>query len=217
VFYRFLRDSGHGEEPPWLTQELEQDPGPAGIVRGALERRDALCLEAVDLFVSIYGAEAGNLALKIMARGGHWRRIRGAAGCARGEARGDAPMVECLRPIFETLAPGSDRGGRPFQKMIHNGIEHSLRDVALSGILTAIQNRAIGIGERIGSDSMGGQVRTRHHVRVRLFCQGDARPGRPRALAPPSRTLLMMATLPPGHSRGAARRPHPWRWIYGPL
>jgi len=71
--YRFLRDAGHGEEPPpWLTRELEQEPGPAGIVRGALERRDALCLEAVDLFVSIYGAEAGNLALKVMARGGVW-------------------------------------------------------------------------------------------------------------------------------------------------
>jgi glucokinase len=70
--YRFLRDSGHGEEPPWLTRELEQDPGPVVIVRAALERHDALCLEAVDLFVSIYGAEAGNLALKVMARGGVW-------------------------------------------------------------------------------------------------------------------------------------------------
>jgi glucokinase len=70
--YLFLRDSGHGEEPPWLTRELEQDPGPVVIVRAALERQDALCLEAVDLFVSIYGAEAGNLALKIMARGGVW-------------------------------------------------------------------------------------------------------------------------------------------------
>jgi glucokinase len=29
-------------------------------------------LEAVDVFVSIYGAEAGNLALKVMARGGVW-------------------------------------------------------------------------------------------------------------------------------------------------
>jgi glucokinase len=70
--YRFLRDSGHGEEPRWLTRELEQDPGPVVIVRAALDRQDALCLEAVDLFVSIYGAEAGNLALKVMARGGVW-------------------------------------------------------------------------------------------------------------------------------------------------
>jgi len=70
--YRFLRDAGRGEEPPWLTRELEQDPGPVVVVRAALERQDAVCLEAVDLFVSIYGAEAGNLALKVMARGGVW-------------------------------------------------------------------------------------------------------------------------------------------------
>ena len=32
--------------------------------------RDALCLEALDLFVQLYGREAGNHALKLMARGG---------------------------------------------------------------------------------------------------------------------------------------------------
>jgi glucokinase len=70
--YKFLRDQDHGQEPSWLTQEFSGDPPPVVIVRNALNRRSKLCLEAVDRFVSIYGAEAGNLALKVMARGGVW-------------------------------------------------------------------------------------------------------------------------------------------------
>jgi glucokinase len=70
--YTFLRDRGHGQEPSWLTQEFEEDPPPVVIVRNALNGRSKLCLDAVDRFVSIYGAEAGNLALKVMARGGVW-------------------------------------------------------------------------------------------------------------------------------------------------
>ena len=47
---------------------------------------------------------------------------------------GDKEAVEFLRPIFETLAPGKDRGwghvgpagGGHFVKMVHNGIEYGL-------------------------------------------------------------------------------------------
>jgi glucokinase len=68
--YEFLRDSGRGDEPPWLRRELaEQDP-PAVISQAALAGRSPLCAAALDLFVSLYGAEAGNLALKMMATGG---------------------------------------------------------------------------------------------------------------------------------------------------
>jgi glucokinase len=70
--YDFLRDRSLDQEPPWLTQEFAFEPPPVVIVRNALDGRSELCLEAVDRFVSIYGAEAGNLALKIMARGGVW-------------------------------------------------------------------------------------------------------------------------------------------------
>jgi glucokinase len=45
------------------------DPS-AAISRAALEGRDALAVAALDTFVSLYGAEAGNLALKMMATGG---------------------------------------------------------------------------------------------------------------------------------------------------
>ena len=68
--YRFLRDSGRGEEPPWLAEQMRaEDPG-AVISRAALKGTSELCAQALDLFVSVYGAEAGNLALKIMATGG---------------------------------------------------------------------------------------------------------------------------------------------------
>jgi glucokinase len=40
------------------------------IIRAALEEKNALCERAIDLFFSIYGAEAGNLALRYYARGG---------------------------------------------------------------------------------------------------------------------------------------------------
>jgi glucokinase len=43
---------------------------PAAISRSALEKRCAACVEALQLFVAAYGAEAGNLALRMMATAG---------------------------------------------------------------------------------------------------------------------------------------------------
>ena len=69
--YQFLRNTGHGEEPAWLTELLANvsDPSPT-ISEMALNGRSELCAQALKLFVSIYGAEAGNVALKYFARGG---------------------------------------------------------------------------------------------------------------------------------------------------
>lgn len=68
--YRFLRDTGHGEEPAWLAEQMAQRDPSAVIAETALKGKNGLCIQALDLFVAIYGAEAGNLALKIMATGG---------------------------------------------------------------------------------------------------------------------------------------------------
>ncbi len=68
--YQFLRDTGRGEEPAWLSAELRQQDPAATVSQAALSGRCALCVQALDLFVSLYGAEAGNLALKAMATGG---------------------------------------------------------------------------------------------------------------------------------------------------
>lgn len=68
--YRFLRDTNRGQEPSWLAEEIRQGD-PAAVISGhALEGRSDLCMQALDLFVSVYGAEAGNLALRAMAMGG---------------------------------------------------------------------------------------------------------------------------------------------------
>lgn len=68
--YKFLVATGRGDEPAWLREKLEHvDPAPE-ISKAAIEQHIPVCEAALDLFVSIYGAEAGNLALKVLATGG---------------------------------------------------------------------------------------------------------------------------------------------------
>jgi len=71
--YAYLRDSGYAPEPNWLARELAQatDPTPV-IVNTALdaERQCELSVATLQTFVSILAAEAGNLALRVMATGG---------------------------------------------------------------------------------------------------------------------------------------------------
>ncbi len=69
--YAFLKDNGYADEPTWLAEELAaaDDPTPV-IVNTALARECELCVATLDTFVSILGAEAGNLALKVLASGG---------------------------------------------------------------------------------------------------------------------------------------------------
>ena len=68
--YRFLRERGPAREPAWLKDRLSSGDPSAVISEVALADTDPLCVESLDLFVSIYGAEAGNLALKALAVGG---------------------------------------------------------------------------------------------------------------------------------------------------
>jgi glucokinase len=68
--YRFLRDSGRGVEPPWLREAMGQGDPPAVVSAAGLARTSELCVRALDLFVALYGAAAGNLALTLKATGG---------------------------------------------------------------------------------------------------------------------------------------------------
>jgi glucokinase len=69
--YNYLKESGYAEEPVWLAQQLaETDDQSALIIDAALEQKAQLCTGVLDLFCSILGAEAANLALKVMATGG---------------------------------------------------------------------------------------------------------------------------------------------------
>ncbi len=47
-----------------------RDAAPSRISTAALERRCADCVRALEIFVSVYGAEAGNLALRSVATAG---------------------------------------------------------------------------------------------------------------------------------------------------
>ena len=66
----FLRKHRGVPAPSWLHEEMSAGDPAAAISRAAMEDRDALCTETMDLFVHLYGVEAGNHALKIMATGG---------------------------------------------------------------------------------------------------------------------------------------------------
>ena len=67
----FLLECRGAESPAWFVEETQArgDAAPV-ITKAALEGRCELCVETLDLFVELFGAEAGNLALKIMATGG---------------------------------------------------------------------------------------------------------------------------------------------------
>jgi glucokinase len=68
--YDFLRDTGHCPELPRVAEEMRRQNPAAVISKEALDGTCPLSVQALDLFVSLYGAEAGNLALKIMSTGG---------------------------------------------------------------------------------------------------------------------------------------------------
>ncbi len=68
--YRFLVDMHLEEEDPEVRNAFSISDPPKVITQLALEQKDRLAERAVDWFISLYGAEAGNLALKFLAFGG---------------------------------------------------------------------------------------------------------------------------------------------------
>jgi glucokinase len=68
--YEWLKESRSYQQPAWLKQLIEtMDPGKV-ITDHALNGKDPLCSEALEVFVAILGATAGNLALTCMGTGG---------------------------------------------------------------------------------------------------------------------------------------------------
>ena len=68
--FEFLRGSGQGEESAELAAAMQTGDRAAAISKAALAGTDELAVKALDLWISVYGAEASNLALKTMATGG---------------------------------------------------------------------------------------------------------------------------------------------------
>jgi glucokinase len=71
--YAYLKHAGVAPEPSWLADQLAAAPDPSPIIsQAALDAAapQPLAVATMRLFVSILGAEAGNLALKVLATGG---------------------------------------------------------------------------------------------------------------------------------------------------
>jgi glucokinase len=66
--YEFFRDTKRAEEPAWLAEAIAAGDPSAVIAKNA--GKSDLCSLALGQFISIYGAEAGNLALRALATGG---------------------------------------------------------------------------------------------------------------------------------------------------
>ncbi len=71
--YAFLKEGGRYPEPGRLAEDLASagDPTPL-IIAASLDEKSPcrLCSAALDMFCDVLGAEAGNLALKVLATGG---------------------------------------------------------------------------------------------------------------------------------------------------
>jgi glucokinase len=130
--YDFLRDTGRGEERAALRERLQHEDPAAVISELALANADPLCSRALDLFVSLYGAEAGNLALKILAVGGVYvgggiapkilERLKGPAFLASFTSKGRMkPLLEAM-PVRVVLNDRTALLGAARWAALHAGL-----------------------------------------------------------------------------------------------
>ena len=69
--YEFLRDVRGMEEPAWLAKQMAAAADPNSVITEmGLAAKSEICEKTLDMFVSAYGAESGNLALKVLSVGG---------------------------------------------------------------------------------------------------------------------------------------------------
>jgi glucokinase len=69
--YEFLREVRGMEEPPKVAERIAAAADPNTVITElALAAKSEICEKALDMFVSAYGAEAGNMALKLLSVGG---------------------------------------------------------------------------------------------------------------------------------------------------
>jgi glucokinase len=68
--YDFLADTGRGKKSPEITEEMRIGDPAAAIARAAQANQCELCRQTMNIFLSVYGSEAGNLALRVVALGG---------------------------------------------------------------------------------------------------------------------------------------------------
>jgi glucokinase len=70
ALYQFLIDSRKEQEDEQLTKAMKERDPPQVLTQWGKSGRDSRCTRVLDWFLSLYGAEAGNAALKFLALGG---------------------------------------------------------------------------------------------------------------------------------------------------
>jgi|SRR6516164_2578487 glucokinase len=116
--YRFLQMRAGHAAPEWLRERLQREDPSAVVGEVGLQGRDPVCVEALDRFVTLYGAQAGNLALASLAlagvvlAGGIAPKIRSKLGKGRfmqaflGKGRLDALLSQIpVRVVLDERAP----------------------------------------------------------------------------------------------------------------
>lgn len=68
--YRFLVETGRAAEEPRTTERMEAEDAAAVVSTLGMDGSDPACRRALEVFVSVYGAQAGNFALSVQATGG---------------------------------------------------------------------------------------------------------------------------------------------------
>ncbi|HHL40281.1 MAG TPA: glucokinase [Deltaproteobacteria bacterium] len=92
--YDFLRTVEGLDEPEELARRLAGEDPPSVIADEAIRGVHPICVEALRIFVSVYGAEAGNLALKSLATGGLY--VGGGIAPRIIEALRNGPFIEAF-------------------------------------------------------------------------------------------------------------------------
>jgi glucokinase len=68
--YAWLKSSGKYSEPSWLTEQIKKEDPSKAITEAAMKNKVHLCVKTLNMFVSVFGSAAGNLALTGTATGG---------------------------------------------------------------------------------------------------------------------------------------------------
>ena len=68
--YEFLKEKHGTVEPKGLSERLASEDPAHVIADEALKGENEICKEALDIFISVYGSEAGNLAIRTMSVNG---------------------------------------------------------------------------------------------------------------------------------------------------
>jgi glucokinase len=103
----FILRRSAASAPDWLDERMRRSGAAPAIAEAGLSGASDSCTEALRLFVGLYGAEAGNLALKIMATGGVY--LAGGiapaieAALRRGEFMAGFLAKGRMRPLLETM------------------------------------------------------------------------------------------------------------------